>query len=174
MKIVSNKELGEIVKNKRTEKCLSQIDLESQASVSKSSISWIERGNPVSNRTIEKLRAFFQIDEYPREMKKYSLAETLCWKCQNACGGCSWADCRIPVKGWNAKFRPILYAGKLVDSYFVYSCPKFKPDKHKPNEAEREELRIQYIKELKEMYKHLGADKVQFHLSAFVKSFFGL
>ena len=174
MKIVSNKEFGKIVKDKRVAKRMRQSDIERRTGMTRAALSRVECGGAVSSRTIEMLRIFLSIEEYPSEIKKHSATETLCWKCQNACGGCSWADKGTPVDGWNAKFRPILYAGKLRVSYFVYECPKFKADKPRPNEAEREELRIQYIKELKEMYKHLGTDKVQFHLSAFVKSFFGL
>ena len=27
---------------------------------------------------------------------------TLCWKCERACGGCSWSADLIPVDGWDA------------------------------------------------------------------------
>lgn len=58
---------------------------------------------------------------------------TLCWKCANACGGCSWSADFIPVDGWNAIPTIIsanhgcgLYAD--IESYIVKSCPRFKDD----------------------------------------------
>ena len=44
--------------------------------------------------------------------------ETLCWKCGNALGGCSWSIDFTPVEGWDAK--PTAH-----NSYKVYNCPKF-------------------------------------------------
>jgi predicted nucleic acid-binding Zn ribbon protein len=46
--------------------------------------------------------------------------ETLCWTCQNACGGCSWSRSFEPVEGWEAK--------PSADSFFVINCPQFIPD----------------------------------------------
>lgn len=59
--------------------------------------------------------------------------DTLCWGCQNACGGCSWSSKKqIPVPGWVAKpthrkisryIRP-----ELADSFLVLECPEFIAD----------------------------------------------
>jgi predicted nucleic acid-binding Zn ribbon protein len=45
---------------------------------------------------------------------------SLCWDCQNACGGCSWSRSFEPVEGWEAK--------PSEDSFFVINCPQFIPD----------------------------------------------
>jgi len=66
---------------------------------------------------------------YPvKEEKKRTRKETLCWSCDNACGGCSWSKALIPVSGWDAK--PIKIKGNMdskeyTDSYIVNSCPLF-------------------------------------------------
>lgn len=56
-------------------------------------------------------------------------AETLCWDCQRAIGGCSWAHRGKPVEGWKAEPTIIHESDGDFDSYLVVSCPKFKPDK---------------------------------------------
>ena len=33
---------------------------------------------------------------------KIQVGAQICWTCQNACGGCSWADRLEPVPGWAA------------------------------------------------------------------------
>ena len=68
------------------------------------------------------------------ELKK----QTLCWRCQNACGDCPWSDGTFtPVKGWKAR-RTIIRVnelGEIVTSYLVQECPMFKDDtkKYKPS-----------------------------------------
>lgn len=52
---------------------------------------------------------------------------TLCWKCNNTCGGCSWSKSFKPVKGWTAKKANFKDCGELVESYLVIDCPKFVP-----------------------------------------------
>lgn len=62
--------------------------------------------------------------------------DTLCWRCGNACGGCSWSREFEPVKGWKAKAtllgRTRTAGGKnkyvKERSYTVKHCPEFVPD----------------------------------------------
>lgn len=68
----------------------------------------------------------------PRKTKK----DTLCWTCQNACGGCSWSRSFKPVKGWEAKKTVIKHQRSegckapfiYDDSYLVINCPEYKMD----------------------------------------------
>ena len=59
---------------------------------------------------------------------------TLCWKCANACGGCSWSNGSFtPVVGWKAKKTVISanHGGGFhadIESYIVKSCPQFRDD----------------------------------------------
>lgn len=55
---------------------------------------------------------------------------TLCWKCKNATGGCSWSQDFTPVEGWDAKRTRIrLEKGtKHTESFIVKKCPEFLPD----------------------------------------------
>ena len=64
--------------------------------------------------------------ELPYEPKN----STLCWKCQNATGGCSWSSDFTPVEGWNAMPTRIRQSKgyKDTDSYIVKKCPQFVPD----------------------------------------------
>ena len=57
-----------------------------------------------------------------RTVKKH---DTLCWKCQKACGGydCEWAAALKPVDGW--KTKKIVKDGNIY-SYTVIKCPKFE------------------------------------------------
>jgi hypothetical protein len=60
---------------------------------------------------------------------------TLCWKCANACGKCSWSDGTFtPVDGWTA-VKTILHIapknerwGRDTESYHVTACPLFEDD----------------------------------------------
>ena len=56
--------------------------------------------------------------------------ETLCWTCQNACGGCSWSKSFTPVEGWKAKPTQIktVYNDVFEESYRVIECPEYIPD----------------------------------------------
>lgn len=59
-----------------------------------------------------------------------SRTDTLCWDCQNACGGCSWSEDFIPVKGWKAKPTKLKgYGDTHTDSFHVIKCPKYIKDK---------------------------------------------
>lgn len=61
---------------------------------------------------------------------KCAQSDTICWHCEKACGGCSWADRFEPVEGWVARKGNI--------SYNVRKCPEYEPLKLK---------RIEYVKE---------------------------
>ena len=67
--------------------------------------------------------------ERKRKHIEYSNS-TLCWKCKNATGGCSWSRDFVPVKGWDAKRTRIrLEKGtKYTESFIVKKCPEFRPD----------------------------------------------
>lgn len=79
------------------------------------------------------------IDDIKKLLKQKKLSiyrQTLCWKCENAYGGCPWTEVdnitnRIkfqPVPGWKAeKMHLKLYTeNKNGDySYLVYECPLF-------------------------------------------------
>ena len=64
---------------------------------------------------------------------------TLCWGCQNACGGCSWSDHweHKPVYGWTAEMVSIKLNGEQGTTYNVISCPEFIPDKRKEPKKKR-------------------------------------
>ncbi len=60
---------------------------------------------------------------------------TLCWKCANACGKCSWSDGTfMPVSGWKAKKTRLRVSDRkddpdrYTDSYHVIECPQFEDD----------------------------------------------
>lgn len=58
--------------------------------------------------------------------------ETLCFRCGNSCGGCSWSDRFEPVKNWIAEPTKIYRSRddvKEIDSYHVIACPLFQADK---------------------------------------------
>lgn len=60
--------------------------------------------------------------------------ETLCWRCKNACGNCSWSAFFHPVKGWNAKKTKIKVSSEQLhetESYIVKSCPQFIKDERR-------------------------------------------
>lgn len=64
-----------------------------------------------------------------------AIKSTLCWSCQRSYKPalkCSWARNYIPVKGWEAEYKPIHYYhyGDL-DSYCVMDCPLYMEDEPK-------------------------------------------
>ena len=67
------------------------------------------------------------------------MTNTLCWGCQNACGGCSWSDYdeRKPVDGWAAERVPIKLNGVWGTTYNVIACPEFIPDEKKEYKPKR-------------------------------------
>lgn len=57
---------------------------------------------------------------------QFRRSDTLCWQCSKACGGCSWSDKLVPVKGWTAQENYIASGGFM--SYNVERCPQFVHD----------------------------------------------
>ena len=60
-------------------------------------------------------------------------SQTLCWKCNKACGDCSWSEHKnnTPVPGWTAIPTKVkLNNNELGDSYIVIACPEFEEDRH--------------------------------------------
>lgn len=62
----------------------------------------------------------------PRKMR----GQTLCWRCRNAVGGCSWSQRFEPVNGWTAVVtQPAVYlseAMQKIPDYCVIKCPEFE------------------------------------------------
>lgn len=58
------------------------------------------------------------------------MPQTICWGCQRATGGCSWADHgQQPVDGWKAiKTRLRAKTDEYTTSYIVLECPLFIAD----------------------------------------------
>lgn len=59
--------------------------------------------------------------------------EQLCWNCEYALGGCSWADSFVPVIGWKA--RKIQCKG--YETYEIRECPQFKQETYKKRSEEK-------------------------------------
>ena len=63
---------------------------------------------------------------------KKEASDTICWHCRNAVPdpvkgiGCEWSIRLKPVPGWEADYLPMKTLGKIIDSYRVRKCPKFK------------------------------------------------
>ena len=64
---------------------------------------------------------------------------TLCWRCANACGGCSWSDGSFtPVPGWNAEPTNVWIdhspkgepgrCRRVIGSFRVIECPEYVSD----------------------------------------------
>ena len=49
----------------------------------------------------------------------------LCWRCKNACGGCSWSKEFKPVAGWEAEQTIIRDTLGDFQSYKIKECPEF-------------------------------------------------
>lgn len=78
------------------------------------------------------------------------MKETICWKCANACGGCSWSQKRAkPVDGWEA-IRRDLYRG--IESYIVLSCPKFVPDRQ-DEKKKAGKIRVWTLEETRRLHR---------------------
>lgn len=54
--------------------------------------------------------------------------QTLCWRCKNCFGGCSWSEKFEPVEGWNAERTVIKYFNIETPSFLVRDCPLFIED----------------------------------------------
>ena len=59
-----------------------------------------------------------------KEVKTESEGQ-LCWRCKNACGGCSWSQHLIPIKGWLAKKSIIHDNDGDIRTYEIEFCPEF-------------------------------------------------
>ena len=59
--------------------------------------------------------------------------ETICFKCDNAKGGCPWSDRFEPVDGWTAEETLVNYGDQVhvTSSYCVSDCPMYTPDADK-------------------------------------------
>lgn len=64
--------------------------------------------------------------------------QTLCWKCRNALGGCSWSDKFEAVKGWKAEATTISNGCGEVPSFIVRDCPQFCKDDGKTEHIDDE------------------------------------
>ena len=60
---------------------------------------------------------------------------TICWRCEKACGKCSWSDGTFtPVPGWKAEKVKLRVKdnkddlNRYTDSYIVDECPQFDDD----------------------------------------------
>lgn len=80
-------------------------------------------------------------------MRGKNRADTLCWDCRRACGGCPWSASGTqngitrtpkPVKGWKATRADVRMQStvngvqdlrRTVASYIVEACPLFEPDR---------------------------------------------
>lgn len=67
--------------------------------------------------------------------------ETLCWRCEKACGDCSWSDGSFtPVEGWKARKTTLPNNYIYTDSYLVYECPLFVDDTHRYNKSPKRNI----------------------------------
>lgn len=71
--------------------------------------------------------------ERHESIMKFSELGQLCWRCANACGGCSWSKSFEPVTGWTADPVSVFNHAGEVDSYRIYDCPEFVPDGRSKN-----------------------------------------
>lgn len=58
------------------------------------------------------------------EKKREEMGQ-LCWRCGNACGGCSWSKNLIPVSGWVADPVTVRDEEGVFRSYRIKSCLEF-------------------------------------------------
>lgn len=58
-------------------------------------------------------------------LQKREEKKQLCWRCKNACGGCSWSAFLKPVDGWDATPVIIKDSTGNISSYKIQKCPKF-------------------------------------------------
>ena len=49
----------------------------------------------------------------------------LCWRCKNACGGCSWSRNKTPIKNWDAEPHIVKDKEGDIRSYKIRKCPEF-------------------------------------------------
>lgn len=73
----------------------------------------------------------------------FSQANSLCWYCKWACGGCSWSDDGIPVEGWDAEPAVIkgTHTTSATNTWEVQHCPGFIRDVSLNGRERTEEFR---------------------------------
>ena len=54
--------------------------------------------------------------------------QSLCWRCKNCFGGCSWSESFEPVEGWSAERTIIQHFNAETPSFLVRDCPLFAAD----------------------------------------------
>ena len=54
--------------------------------------------------------------------------QSLCWRCKNCFGGCSWSESFEPVEGWRAERTIIQHFNTETPSFLVRDCPLFAAD----------------------------------------------
>ena len=66
-------------------------------------------------------------DDCAKEMKRRRQMEDgqICWRCDNACGGCCWSSCFKPVNGWVAERTIVKDSNGDFSSYRIKKCPEF-------------------------------------------------
>lgn len=57
--------------------------------------------------------------------KRQEENEQLCCTCKKACGGCSWSDFFLPVKGWDAIATVVKDGEGNFSSYKIKECPQY-------------------------------------------------
>lgn len=73
---------------------------------------------------------------------------SICFDCQNACGGCSWSEIDPetkkpafkPVEGWTALRVPFIIGYSMGWTYYVTKCPQFIPDEPPKQRADRTKI----------------------------------
>ena len=82
--------------------------------------------------------------------------QSLCWRCKNCFGGCSWAESFEPVEGWRAERTIIQHFNTETPSFLVRDCPLFAVD-----DGEREYVNNDGFQNLMEaIYKRAAQDYV--------------
>lgn len=69
----------------------------------------------------------------------------LCFRCDKACGGCSWSKSFAPIPGWTAEpSRICVGIDNFVETWHITDCPEFvgKPPKEK---LEKDDINIPLI-----------------------------
>lgn len=66
---------------------------------------------------------------------------SVCERCSNACGKCSWSSDFVPVKGWVAVPTKIQSntLKEYTDSFYIVWCPQFAEDKKRHTENIRDD-----------------------------------
>ena len=82
--------------------------------------------------------------------------QSLCWRCKNCFGGCSWSESFEPVEGWRAERTIIQHFNAETPSFLVRDCPRFAVD-----DGEREYVDNDGFQNLMEaIYKRAAQDYV--------------